>query len=128
MKMEMEEITKIVNSYNDMAEEIVRRFELYRQHMLGEQYVAPPKSFAISIVDSCVYIVYEDTPFGCIKDLVPAQILDMSDEDIIKLAEEEKQEIEHQRKLEKERLAKIQELYAPKPTTYKEWYKQYCET
>lgn len=126
--MKMEEITKIVNSYNEIAEEIVRRFELYRQHIVGDQYVAPPKSFAISIIDSFVYIVYEDTPFGCIKDLVPTQILDMSDEDIIKLGEEAKQEMEKQRKLEEERLAKIQELYAPKPTTYKEWYKQYCET
>ena len=126
--MKMEEITKIVNSYNEIAEEIVRRFELYTQHRLGEHYVTPSKSFAISIIDSCVYIVHEDTPFGCIKELVPTQILDMSDEDIIKLGEEEKQKIEQQRKIEEERLAKIQELYAPKPTTYKEWYKQYCET
>ena len=126
--MKMEEITTIVNSYNEIAEEIVRRFELYRQHIVGDQYVAPPKPFAISIIDSCVYIVYDDKPFGCIKELVPTQILDVSDEDIIKLAEEEKQKIEQQRKLEEERLAKIQELYAPKPTTYKEWYKKYCET
>ena len=126
--MKMEEITKVVNSYNEIAEEIVRRFELYTQHRLGEHDVAPPKSFAISIIDSCVYIVYEDAPFGCIKYMVPTQIFDMSDEDIIKLGEEEKQKIEQQRKVEEERLAKIQELYAPKPTTYKEWYKQYCET
>lgn len=126
--MKLEEITKVVNCYNEVAEEIVRRFELYRQHIVGDQYVAPSKPFAISIIDSCVYIVYDDTPFGCIKERIPTQILDMSDEDIIKLAEKERQELEQQRKLEEERLAKIQELYAPKPTTYKEWYKQYCET
>lgn len=126
--MKMEEITKIVNSYNEIAEEIVRRFELYTQHRLGEQYVVP-KPFSLTIIDSCIYIVSVDVPFGWgIEELVPTQILDMSDEDIIKLAEADKQELERQRKIEEERLAKIQELYAPKPTTYKEWYKQYCDT
>ena len=123
----MEEITKIVKSYNEMSEEVVRRFELYMQHMLGEQYVVS-KPFSLTIIDSCVCIVYDYAPFGCIKDRVPTQILDMSDEDIIKLADEDRQELERQRKVEEERLAKIQELYAPKPTTYKEWYKTYCDS